>query len=190
VLRTDDPFLPYCCNQYTPIYLHDSNSEILNINTQCSSDLHTPSASLKTFQKGPLYFGIKIFNHLPTSIKNASHDINQFRSVLKISLLKIHFTRRNILLGIPIEILAQCNHFGSKHLNILSYNITQYHYTLLLLIGIFNSKSYIYINTYISRCSDRFHFQLVFKFCIVFIILLYIGWMSIYYKLRVVTYKL
>ena len=25
----------------------------------------------------------KIFNHLPTSIKKTSHDINQFRSVLK-----------------------------------------------------------------------------------------------------------
>jgi hypothetical protein len=50
------------------------------------SDLHAPTANL-TFQKGPLYFGIKVFNHLPTSIKNTSHDINQFRSVLKSFLL-------------------------------------------------------------------------------------------------------
>jgi hypothetical protein len=42
---------------------------------------------LKAFQKGPFYFGIKVFNHLPTSIKNTSHDINQFRSVLKYFLL-------------------------------------------------------------------------------------------------------
>ena len=28
-------------------------------------------------------FGIKVFNHLPTSIKKTSHDINHFRSVLK-----------------------------------------------------------------------------------------------------------
>ena len=31
----------------------------------------------------PFYFGIKVFNHLPTSIKNTSHDINKFRSVSK-----------------------------------------------------------------------------------------------------------
>jgi hypothetical protein len=74
----------------------------------------------KTFQKGPFYFGIKFFNHLPTSIKNTSHDRNQFRSVLNVSFSQFHFTRWwNILLGIPIEILAQCNYFKSKHLNFL-----------------------------------------------------------------------
>ena len=60
---------------------------IHNINTRFSSDLHTPTATLTTFQKYPFYFGIKVFNHLPTSIKNTSHDINQFRSVLKVSFL-------------------------------------------------------------------------------------------------------
>jgi len=63
--------------------LYESNSEIHNINTRFGSDLHTPTANLTTFQKGPFYFGIKLFNHLPTSIKNTSHGINQFRSVLK-----------------------------------------------------------------------------------------------------------
>jgi len=64
-----------------------SNSEIHNINTGFSSDLHTPTANLTTFQKGPFYFEIKVFNYLPTSIKNTSHDISQFRSVLKSFLL-------------------------------------------------------------------------------------------------------
>ena len=41
----------------------------------------------KSFQKGPFYFVIKVFNHLLISIKNTSHDINQFRSVLKSFLL-------------------------------------------------------------------------------------------------------
>ena len=27
-----------------------------------------------TKKKTPFYFGIKVFNHLPTSIKNRSHD--------------------------------------------------------------------------------------------------------------------
>ena len=67
--------------------LYESNSEICNINTRFSSDLYTPCANLTTFQKSPFYFGIKIFNHLPTSIKNTSHDINKFRPFLKSFLL-------------------------------------------------------------------------------------------------------
>jgi len=43
--------------------LYESNSEIHIINTRFSSDLHTPTANLTTFQKGPFYFEIKVFNH-------------------------------------------------------------------------------------------------------------------------------
>ena len=67
--------------------LYELNSEIHNINTWFSSDLHTPTANLTTFQKGPFYFGIKVFNHLAKNIKNTSHDKNKFRSVLKSFLL-------------------------------------------------------------------------------------------------------
>jgi len=63
--------------------LYESNSEIHYVNIRFSSDLRTATANLTTFQKGPFYFGIKIFNHLHTSIKKTSHDINQFRSILK-----------------------------------------------------------------------------------------------------------
>jgi hypothetical protein len=68
--------------------LNDLNSETHNINTRFSSDLHTPTANLTTFQKGPFYFGIKVFNHLANSIKNASHDMIQGNSNL---LLKVSF---------------------------------------------------------------------------------------------------
>jgi len=102
--------------------LYKLNSEIHNNNTRFSSDLHTPTTNLKTFQKGPFYFGIKVFNHLPLSIKNTSHYIRQFQSVLKSFLLINSLTRgRNILLGIWIEILVQCNNFKSKHLNNLMF---------------------------------------------------------------------
>jgi hypothetical protein len=86
--------------------LYELNSEIHNINSRFSSNIHTATANLNTSQKGPFYFGIKVFNLLPPSIKRTSHDINQFRSVLKVFLFEIHFTQRNILLGTPIEILA------------------------------------------------------------------------------------
>jgi len=55
--------------------LFESNSEIHNIDTRFSSDLHTPTANLTTFQTGPFYIGIKVFYHIPTSIKTTSHDI-------------------------------------------------------------------------------------------------------------------
>jgi len=43
--------------------LYKSKSEIHTINTRFSSDLHTATANLTTFQKGPFYFGINVFNH-------------------------------------------------------------------------------------------------------------------------------
>jgi hypothetical protein len=63
--------------------LYESNSEIHNINIRFSSDLHTPTANLTTFLKGLFCFGIKVFNDLPTNIKNISYDIKKFRSTLK-----------------------------------------------------------------------------------------------------------
>jgi len=46
--------------------LYESNSEIHNINT---------TANL-TFQKGPFYFGINVFNHLPFIHSFISHSID------------------------------------------------------------------------------------------------------------------
>jgi hypothetical protein len=68
--------------------LYELNLEIHNINARFSSNLHTATANLTTFQKGSFYFGIKVFNHLHPSIKRTSNDINQFRSVLKCFLIK------------------------------------------------------------------------------------------------------
>ena len=48
---------------------------------------HYPSSNLTTFQKGSYYFGIKVFNSRPPSIKNLVHDTKQFRSALKRFLL-------------------------------------------------------------------------------------------------------
>jgi len=61
---------------------YESNSEIHNINTRFSCDLHTPTANLTNFQKGPFYFGIKVFKYLPTDIKTTFYDIKQFRFTL------------------------------------------------------------------------------------------------------------
>jgi len=46
-----------------------ANSEIHNINTRHTSNLHLPRAHLNIYQRGVHYSGIKIFNSLPRDIK-------------------------------------------------------------------------------------------------------------------------
>jgi len=54
-------------------------------------DLYVPTASLMVYQKGVYYSGIKIYNHLPTAIKDLSDDVNKFKLALKRYLLHNSF---------------------------------------------------------------------------------------------------
>jgi hypothetical protein len=56
------------------------NSDIHHIETIHDNDLHLPSTKLNLYQKGVFYSGIKMYNHLPSSIKDLSHD---FKRALK-----------------------------------------------------------------------------------------------------------
>jgi hypothetical protein len=56
-----------------------------------TNDFHLPSAKLKLFQKGVFYSGSKTYNHLPKTIKELSHDMKQFRLVLKRFILSNSF---------------------------------------------------------------------------------------------------
>jgi hypothetical protein len=60
-----------------------SNSEIHNINTRYNNNLHLPSTNLTLVQKGVLYSGSKIYNHLQLSIKAHSTDAKRFKTILK-----------------------------------------------------------------------------------------------------------
>jgi hypothetical protein len=60
-----------------------ANSKIHNINTRTKWNLHQPMTNLTTYQKGMYYSGIKVFNSLPTQIKDLSHNSKQFISALK-----------------------------------------------------------------------------------------------------------
>jgi len=64
-----------------------SNSQVHKINTRQTSDLYVPAANLAIYQKGVYYSGIKIYNHLPTAIKDLSDDKNKFKLALKRYLL-------------------------------------------------------------------------------------------------------
>jgi len=77
VTKNKDQFLP--------------NSQVHKINTRQTSDLYVPTANLAIYQKGVYYSGIKIYNHLPTAIKDLSGDKNKFKLALKRYLLHNSF---------------------------------------------------------------------------------------------------
>jgi hypothetical protein len=62
--------------------LFQSNSEIHDLNTHFNN-LYLPSKNLTLVQKGVLYFGSKIYDHLLSNIKVLSNDTKLFKSTLK-----------------------------------------------------------------------------------------------------------
>jgi len=65
------------------------NSEIKSNNTRNKSNLHLPFSNLSVYQKGAYYSGIRVFNSLPSQIKDLSHNRNQYKCALK-NLLYFH----------------------------------------------------------------------------------------------------
>ena len=59
------------------------NSDIHSIYTRTKSNLHQPLANSSTYQKGAHYYGIKVFNGLPSQIKDLSANRYQFRCALE-----------------------------------------------------------------------------------------------------------
>ena len=64
--------------------LFATNQNFQTINTRYNSDLHLPTCNLTLYQKGAYFSGIKLFNHLPQTLKCLSVDIKAF----KLSLLR------------------------------------------------------------------------------------------------------
>jgi hypothetical protein len=59
------------------------NLDIHGRNTRQSSNLHQTTSNFSLYQRGTYYMGIKIFNSLPSYIKDLSHNTTQFKLVLK-----------------------------------------------------------------------------------------------------------
>ena len=53
------------------------NAELHTIETRNSYNLHPPLSHLTKYQKGVHYAGIRIFNHLPTSIKSRAKEFKK-----------------------------------------------------------------------------------------------------------------
>jgi hypothetical protein len=60
-----------------------ANSEIHNINTRHTSNLHLPRAHLNIYQKGVYYSGINIFNSIPGDIKTCIGNPRTFKKAVK-----------------------------------------------------------------------------------------------------------
>jgi len=64
-------------------HLFTVNSEIHNINTRQHLNLHQPAPNLTGFKHGIYYSGVKIFNNLPSYIKQLSDDPRTFELKFK-----------------------------------------------------------------------------------------------------------
>jgi hypothetical protein len=58
------------------------NNDKYTTETRNSSNLYFPLSNITVFQKGPQYFGIKVYNNLPGKIKQLSSNKNQFKKTL------------------------------------------------------------------------------------------------------------
>lgn len=80
-----------------------TNIENHNLETRQSNNLYIPQANLTIYQKGAYYSGIKIFNKLPSDIKNVNGNIKQFKAALKKSILYIRRVLWTIMTCIKIS---------------------------------------------------------------------------------------
>ena len=67
------------------------NTDIHDRNTRYNHNLHFPSTNLKLVQRGVFYSGVKIFNHLPISIKRHIREPKSFKIKLRNFLLEHSF---------------------------------------------------------------------------------------------------
>lgn len=68
--------------------LFSFNSEVHNLQTRFKNNLHLPTTNLALVQRGVLYSGSRIFNHLPIQIKNDYGNFKSFKRKLKKFLLE------------------------------------------------------------------------------------------------------
>jgi hypothetical protein len=75
------------------------NRDIYEIKTRQQRKLHQPLANLKKYRKGIHYLGIKVYNNLPSHIKDMSNKPKEFETRLKQILQIYSFIRcKNILI--------------------------------------------------------------------------------------------
>ena len=58
-----------------------TNANVHNFSTRSHNDFHLPIANLSVFQKGVYFSGVKIFNNLPTDLKQTFYDVCKFKKL-------------------------------------------------------------------------------------------------------------
>jgi hypothetical protein len=76
--------------QHKDLFITSMDSH--NLETRQSNNLYTPQATLSVYQKVAYYSGVKIFNKLPSNIKNVSGNITKFKTALKSFYMRTHST--------------------------------------------------------------------------------------------------
>jgi hypothetical protein len=72
------PILMFVANNINHCRIY---SDLHSNNTRQSADHYQPFSKLSIFQKGTFYMGIKIFNSLPSKIKDLIYNIKQYNNI-------------------------------------------------------------------------------------------------------------
>jgi len=67
------------------------NAELYTTKTRNNNNLHPSLYHLTKYQKGVHYAGIRVFNHLPTSVKSTVNETKVYKKTLKRFLLDNSF---------------------------------------------------------------------------------------------------
>jgi hypothetical protein len=59
------------------------NADLYSVKTRNSYNRHPPLSHLTKYQKGVHYAGIRVFNHLPSSITNTANETKMFKKTFK-----------------------------------------------------------------------------------------------------------
>ena len=78
------------------------NSSFQNHNTRRKIDLHIQSCRTASYKKSVINTGIKLFNHLPSELKQL-HDFKQFRKKLKLLLLNKPLYKLNEYFDVSLD---------------------------------------------------------------------------------------
>jgi hypothetical protein len=99
-----------------------SNIDTHDIDTCYNYSFYLPSTNLLIVQKGVLFSGSKIYNHLPLNIKLLSKDIKVFKSSLRSFLIENVFTAlMNTLILLLNEYFLFRNHWNTVLINVIIY---------------------------------------------------------------------
>jgi hypothetical protein len=122
------------------------------INTRNRSNLHQSLSCLTSYQKGPYYFGIEVFNSLPSHIKVLPPDVKQFKSALK-DFLYVHSFY-------SLDEYFNYNNFQIlKLLSLLCFN--------LILSNYFTSFIFIYCPVTLTYFITTYFHVLVFLYLVI-----------------------